>query len=52
MQLAGLEETINDFGLKRKGMSVLDTGDGEAELQLLYGKLISPFFDFQAGDKI
>ena len=36
-------ETEGDVGL--------DTGDGEAELQLLYGKLISPFFDFQAGIK-
>lgn len=34
-------ETEGDIGL--------DSGDGEAELQLLYGKLIDPFWDFQAG---
>ena len=37
--------------IKTEGDVGLDTGDGEAELQLLYGKLISPFFDFQAGIK-
>ena len=37
--------------IKTEGDVGLDTGDGEAELQLLYGKLISPFFDFQAGVK-
>lgn len=37
--------------IKTEGDVGLDTGDGEAELQLLYGKLISPFFDLQAGIK-
>ena len=37
--------------IKTEGDVGLDTGDGEAELQLLYGKLISPFFDLQAGVK-
>lgn len=36
-------ETEGDVGL--------ESGDGESELQLLYGKLISPFWDFQAGIK-
>jgi copper resistance protein B len=35
--------------LKTEGNVGLDTGVGEAEIQLLYGKLISPFWDFQTG---
>ncbi|MGB7518371.1 MAG: copper resistance protein B [Spirulinaceae cyanobacterium] len=35
--------------IKSEGEVGLDTGDGEAELQLLYGRLISPFWDLQAG---
>ena len=35
--------------IKSEGDVGLTTGDGEAELQLLYGKLIAPFFDLQAG---
>ncbi|WP_204101983.1 MULTISPECIES: copper resistance protein B [Spirulina sp. CCY15215] len=35
--------------IKTEGDIGLDSGDGEAELQLLYGKLISPFWDLQAG---
>lgn len=35
--------------IKTEGDVGLDTGDGEAELQLLYGKLIAPFWDLQAG---
>lgn len=35
--------------LKTEGSVGLDTGAGEAEIQLLYGKLVSPFWDFQAG---
>ncbi|OKH17680.1 copper resistance protein CopB (plasmid) [[Limnothrix rosea] IAM M-220] len=35
--------------LKTEGDVGLDTGAGEAEIQLLYGKLIAPFWDFQAG---
>ncbi len=35
--------------IKTEGDVGLDSGDGEAELQLLYSRLISPFWDFQAG---
>lgn len=35
--------------LKSEGDVSLDDGNGEAELQLLYGKLIFPYFDLQAG---
>ena len=37
--------------IKTEGDVGLDTGDGEAELQLLYGKLVAPFWDLQAGIK-
>ncbi len=35
--------------LKSEGDVSLDDGNGEAELQLLYGKQITPFFDLQTG---
>ncbi len=35
--------------IKSEGDVSLDDGNGKAELQLLYGKQISPYFDFQAG---
>ena len=35
--------------IKSEGDIGSDHGDGEAEVQLLYGKLISSFWDFQAG---
>ena len=35
--------------IKSEGDIGLTTGDSEAELQLLYGKLIAPFFYLQAG---
>lgn len=35
--------------IKSEGDVGLENGDGEAEVQLLYGKLVSPFWDFQAG---
>ena len=35
--------------IKTEGDIGLETADGEAELQLLYGKLIAPFWDFQVG---
>lgn len=35
--------------IKTEGEVGLEEGDGEAEIQLLYGRLISPFFDLQAG---
>jgi copper resistance protein B len=35
--------------VKTEGEVSLDDGNGEAELQLLYSKQISPYFDFQAG---
>ncbi len=35
--------------IKSEGDVGLENGDGEAEVQLLYGKLFSPFWDFQAG---
>ena len=35
--------------IKSEGDVGLEDGDGEAEVQLLYGKLVSPFWDFQAG---
>ncbi|MGB3402291.1 MAG: copper resistance protein B [Microcoleaceae cyanobacterium] len=37
--------------IKTEGDIGLESGDGEAELQLLYGKLIAPYWDFQAGIK-
>ncbi|AFZ38199.1 copper resistance B precursor (plasmid) [Stanieria cyanosphaera PCC 7437] len=37
--------------IKTEGDVGLESGDGEAELQLLYGKLIAPYWDFQAGIK-
>ncbi|WP_330204427.1 copper resistance protein B [Cyanobacterium sp. Dongsha4] len=37
------------FVFKTEGDVSLDDGNGEAELQLLYSKMISPYFDFQAG---
>ena len=58
---SGGEDTLNyDFTgwvggdyqrlwIKSEGDVGLTTGDVEAELQLLYGKLIAPFFDLQAG---
>lgn len=35
--------------IKTEGEVGLDSGNGEAELQLLYGQLITPFFDGQVG---
>ncbi|MBE9135708.1 copper resistance protein B [Nodosilinea sp. LEGE 07088] len=35
--------------IKTEGDVGLNSDDGEAELQLLYGRLIAPFWDFQAG---
>ncbi len=35
--------------VKTEGDVSLDNGNGEAELQLLYSKQISPYFDLQAG---
>lgn len=35
--------------IETEGEIGLEDGDGEAEIQLLYGQLISPFFDLQAG---
>lgn len=35
--------------VKTEGDVSLDDGNGEAELQLLYSKMISPYFDFQTG---
>lgn len=35
--------------IKSEGDVSFDDGNGEAELQLLYGKQISPYFDLQAG---
>ncbi|MDB9529710.1 copper resistance protein B [Oscillatoria sp. CS-180] len=35
--------------IKAEGDIGINSGDGEAELQLLYGRLIAPFWDFQAG---
>ncbi|WP_224408812.1 copper resistance protein B [Oscillatoria salina] len=35
--------------IKTEGEVGLEDGDGEAEIQLLYGQLISPFFDLQVG---
>jgi len=35
--------------IKSEGEIGLENGEGEAEVQLLYGKLIAPFFDLQAG---
>lgn len=37
------------FVFKTEGDVSLDDGNGEAQLQLLYSKMISPYFDFQAG---
>lgn len=37
------------FVFKTEGDVSFDDGDGEAELQLLYSKQISPYFDFQTG---
>ncbi|BAQ62378.1 Copper resistance protein B [Geminocystis sp. NIES-3708] len=37
------------FVFKTEGDVSFDDGNGEAELQLLYSKQISPYFDFQAG---
>lgn len=34
---------------KTEGRQNLSSAGGEADAQILYGKLISPFFDFQAG---
>ncbi|MTF38853.1 copper resistance protein B [Cyanobacterium aponinum] len=35
--------------VKTEGDVSFDDGNGEAELQLLYSKMISPYFDFQTG---
>jgi copper resistance protein B len=37
------------FVFKTEGDVSLDNGNGEAELQLLYGKFIAPYWDFQVG---
>lgn len=37
------------FWIKTEGDIGLDSGHGEAELQLLYSQLISPFWELQAG---
>ncbi len=39
----------NKLWIKSEGDVSLDDGNGEAELQLLYGKLIAPYWDFQVG---
>ncbi len=40
------------FWLKSEGTLNLGERTGGADLQLLYGKLISPFFDFQIGARV
>jgi copper resistance protein B len=41
---------VNRLWVKTEGLQdVSGPGGGEQEAQLLYGRLISPFFDFQAG---
>lgn len=35
--------------IKSEGDVNIDDGDGETELQLLYGRLIAPYWDFQVG---
>lgn len=37
------------FWIKTEGDVGLENGEGEAELQLLYSRLIAPFWDLQAG---
>jgi copper resistance protein B len=37
------------FWVKTEGDAGLENGEGEAELQLLYSRLIAPFWDLQAG---
>lgn len=40
---------VNRIWVKTEGSQDLSGGNGEREASLLYGRLISPFFDFQAG---
>jgi len=40
---------VNRLWVKTEGLQDVSGGRGEQEGQLLYGRLISPFFDFQAG---
>ena len=40
---------VNRLWVKTEGLQDVSGGGGEQEAQLLYGRLVSPFFDFQAG---
>jgi len=40
---------VNRLWVKTEGLQDVAGGGGEREAQLLYGRLISPFFDLQAG---
>lgn len=40
---------LERFWMKTEGDVGLENGDGEAELQLLYSRLVAPFWDLQAG---
>ena len=39
----------NRLWLKSEGVAATSESSGEADFQILYGRLISPFFDFQLG---
>jgi copper resistance protein B len=47
--LAWIGNDYQRLWLKTEGGVSLDDGAGEAEIQVLYGKLISPFWDLQLG---
>jgi len=47
--LAWIGTDYQRLWLKTEGGVSLDDGAGEAEIQVLYGKLISPFWDLQLG---
>jgi copper resistance protein B len=42
----------NRLWIKTEGVQRVQSGDGEQELQILYGRLIAPFFDLQAGGRV
>lgn len=54
-RLEGLYRIGNDytrFWLKGEGEGLISEGEGEGELQALYSRLISPYFEVQAGVRL